>query len=265
MASKTTKLHPQVAEPLAKQLQPKRMIGITSDKGGNGKSTVARALGDIVLRRGIPTRAFDCDRRNAQLHRHYNQAFLSTFDSDAGVSRIDLSVRGGADELLNSLESPTTQIVLIDFPAGGGELFERFEREIKLFDFLSEIGYQLTMVSVLSRVKDSINSLRTLMEYCGDRADHVVLKNCFFGEPERFSRFDHSKTKELVLQTGGVILNFPDLYDSTYDVLDDKNLTFSDALQPQSGLPMADRRRVKVFLDEAEAEFLKAAEFLGLV
>jgi hypothetical protein len=141
----------------------------------------------------------------------------------------------------------------------------RSTEDIKLFDLLEEIGYELTMVSVLSRVKDSINSLRTLIDYCGDRANHVVVKNGFFGEPDKFRRFDNSKTKDLILEKNGIVINFPDLYDDTYDLLDDKDMRFSDALKPESGLMLADRRRVKVFLDEAEAELLKAAQFLGLV
>lgn len=48
------------------------------------------------------------------------------------------------------------------------------------------------------------------------------------------------------------------------EVLDDENMPFRDALQPESGLALADRRRVKVFLDEAEAELLKVALLLGL-
>lgn len=270
MATKKTQAQPEaqtqvkVIDSLEKNFGKKRILGVTSDKGGNGKSTVSRTIADFAIQKSIPTLAFDCDKRNAQLFRYYNQAFSSAFNSGAGVTRLDLSAKGGADKLLNSLDSESTQIVLIDFPAGGGELFERFEKEIKLFDFLDEMGYELTMISVLSRVKDSINSLRTLIDYCGDRANHVVVKNCFFGEPEKFSRFDNSKTKGVVEEKGGIIINFPDLYDDTYDLLDDKNMTFSDALKSEGGLTMADRRRVKVFLEKAESEMLKAAEFLGL-
>lgn len=242
----------------------RRILGVTSDKGGNGKSTVSRTIADIAITRKIPTLAFDCDKRNAQLHRYYNQAFSSAFNSGTGVVRLDLSARGGADKLINSLDSEDIQILLIDFPAGGGELFERLEKEVKLFDLLEEVGYKLTLVSVLSRIKDSINSLRTLVEFCGDRADHVVVKNGFFGDPEKFIRFDNSKTKTMVEDGGGVIINFPDLFDDTYDLLDNNNLTFSDSLKPESGLSVADRRRVKVFLDTAEEELLKTKHLLGL-
>lgn len=258
---------PKAQKPLEVVESPQRnrfLIGSTSDKGGNGKSTFARVMAHIATQRAIPMLAFDCDRRNAQLYRYYNETFASILDSDEGVARIDLNVKGGADKLINSLELEAPQIVLIDFPAGGGELFEKLEKDIDLFALLKEVGYKLTMVSVLSRVKDSINSLSSLMECCKGRANQIAVKNGFFGDPDKFSRFDNSKTKKALLSEGGIIINFPDLYDDTYDRLDDKNMTFSHALTPESGLHLADRRRVKVFLDQAEAELLKADKFLGL-
>lgn len=242
----------------------RRMIGVTSDKGGNGKSTVSRLLAEVLLQRKIPTLAFDCDRRNAQLYRYYHQAFSSAFNSGAGVIRLDLTTKGGADRLINSLDSASTQVLLIDFPAGGGELFEKLEKEIQLFNLLDEIGCELTMVSVLSRVKDSVMSLRSLLDYCGDRANHVIVKNGFYGTPEKFRRFDNSKTSDLVVQKGGIVISVPDLFDDTYDLLDENDLTFTQALEAEQALPLADRRRVRIFLEEAEAEFVKAASFLGL-
>ncbi len=244
--------------------QIRRIIGVTSDKGGNGKSTVSRLIADLVIQRNIPTLAFDCDRRNAQLYRFYDRAFSTAFDSKTGVTRMDLSRKGGSDQLINSLDSDPSRLILIDFPAGGGELFEKLEQDTKLFELLEEIGYRMALVSVMSRIKDSIMSLKTLLEFCGDRADHVVIKNGFFGEPQKFTRFESSKTKDQLLQKGGVIVNFPDLHDDTYDLLDERNMTFSEALKPEGGLLLADRRRVKVFMDEAEAELLKAGPLLGL-
>ncbi|MBE9030464.1 chromosome partitioning protein ParA [filamentous cyanobacterium LEGE 11480] len=242
----------------------KRLIVVTADKGGSGKTAVARAMADTLMRNALPFLAFDADKRNAQLHRHYDPALSQFAGVPQGVTRIDLSVQGGADDLLNVLGSPTADLVLLDLPAGGGELFERLEKEIRLLDFLEELDYSLTLVSVISRVKDCINSLRTLMEFCGDQAEHVVVKNGFFGEADRFRRFDGSKTKALLLQRGSRVMTFPDLYDDTFDAIDDQNLTFSQVLQPEQGFSMADRRRVKVFLDETERQMRLTGDLLGL-
>lgn len=247
----------------------KRIVISTSDKGGNGKSGFARTYSDIGIMRAIPILPYDGDKRNAQLYRFYHKAFSSVHANSAGVLQIDLSKRGGADKLINSLDSENTKIVLIDFPAGGGELFERLDAELHLFDLLPEVGYRLTLVNVLSRVKDSVNSLLTLLEYVQKHDTHhvtdwVVVKNLFYGGAEKFRRYDGSKTKRRIEEAGGITICLPELHDDTYDLIDDKDLTFTDALKPEHQLPLADRRRVKVFLEEAEEELMKAASYLGL-
>ena len=85
MASKKLQTQPEIVESPEKQFHTKRMIGVTSDKGGNGKSTVSRMIADLAIQKEIPTLAFDCDKRNAQLYRYYNQAFTSAFNSGAGA------------------------------------------------------------------------------------------------------------------------------------------------------------------------------------
>jgi len=253
----TSKVKPELVAATATATVPcKRLLVITGDKGGTGKSTFARVLVDILLQQGIKLVAFDSDKRNAQLYRFYNQALAS------GVARIDLATRGGADALINQLEA-AQEVILIDLPAGAGEDFERFEQEMDLIQTAKEMGYRLTVVSVINRVKDCVNSLRTLLDYCGDRVDYVVVKNLFFGTPERFQRFDESKTKTLFLQHQGVVMHLPDLYDGTTDLLDQQNLTFSEAQQHRD-LSLVDRTRVKRFLQAAATEMSPAASLLDL-
>ncbi len=251
-----TKPQPELQIALAATAPNKRLLVITGDKGGTGKSTFARVLVDILLQRSVKLVAFDSDKRNAQLYRFYNQAV------ESGVHRVDIATPGGADALVNQLEADQ-QVLLIDLPAGAGESFERFEQEMDLIQTAKELGYRITVVSVINRVKDCVNSLRTLLEYCSDRVDYVVVKNLFFGEPEKFQRFDESKTKLLLLSYHGLVINLPDLPDSTADLIDQKNLTFSAALQPQHFV-LAERSRAKRFLNAAATEVGQAAAYLGL-
>jgi len=253
----TSKVKPQLVAAIATATAPcKRLLVITGDKGGTGKSTFARVLVDTLLQQGVPLVAFDSDKRNAQLYRFYNQAF------ESGVVRIDLATRGGADVLINQLEAEQ-EVILIDLPAGAGESFERFEQEMDLIQTAQDMGYRLAVVSVINRVKDCVNSLRTLLEYCGDGVDYVLVKNLFFGTPESFQRFDESKTKALFLERQGVIIHLPDLFDGTTDLLDQQNLTFSEAQQCHD-LSLVERTRVKRFLQAAATEMSQAAGLLGL-
>jgi len=170
---------------------------VTGDKGGGtGKSTFARGLLDIYRFRGIDCQAYDGDKRNAQLYRHYKNL-------QPGVERIDFFTRGGADALLDNLENSQPQVVLVDLPAQSGEAFDNYETEMGLFADAGEMGYQVTTASVISRVADSVNALRLLMQYCGEAVDYLAVKNLFYGEPEKFSRFDESKTRKEFQSQGG--------------------------------------------------------------
>jgi CobQ/CobB/MinD/ParA nucleotide binding domain len=235
---------------------PHRLVIVTGNKGGCGKSTFARGLLDLYRHHQIPCRAYDTDTQNPQLFRHYGQS--------AAVSRVDIALRGGADCLLEDMQRSGGAVVLLDLPAGAGNTFQKYERDIQLIDLAAELGYRLTLVSVISRVKDSVNALRHLMEFCQDRVDYVTTKNLHFGDPDKFKRFDQSRTKEQFLALGGVELAMPDLFDDTYDAIDEQDLTFRSAVQPASPLTLANRSRVNQWLTTLEREARQAGDYLGM-
>lgn len=235
----------------------KWLILITSDKGGTGKSTFAHGLLNFLLSRNTSCQAYDSDRRNAQLYRHYKEV-------EGGVKRIDVGVKGGADALLDDMEQVGTRVMLVDLPAGGNEGLERLEAEMGLLESAKELGYEVTVVSVLSRVKDSVNALKLLMDFAGDRVGYVAVKNLYFGEVEKFSILDNSKTKKQLEQLGGVVITMPDLFDDTYGLVDELNLTFQAAVGVDSPLSRSHRSRVYQWLKNFEAEVMKAGVLLGV-
>lgn len=236
--------------------QNKRFVCVTGDKGGTGKSTFARALLDVYRQRGIPCLAYDSDRRNSQLHRHYK-------DIASGVIQVDISARGGADALINDIESTDAQVVLLDLPAGAEESFEKFDSETELIATVANLGYRMTTVSVISRVRASVEALDSLVNYCDRNVDYVVVKNLFFGDPNKFRRYDESEARRKVQERGGIEINLPDIFDDTFDLIDEHNLTFRDATN-NNLLNLAHRMRVSVWLKKLEAELNKAEWQLGL-
>jgi hypothetical protein len=234
----------------------RRMVVITGNKGGCGKSIFARGLLDLYQHWQIPFVAYDSDTQNSQLYRHYGKA--------AAVSRIDIARRGTADRLLEDMERPQRQVILMDLPAGGGQTFQRYEQDIQLIESAAELDYRLTLVSVISRVKDSVNALRQVMDYCGDRVDYLVVRNLHFGEAEKFKRFDQSKTKAQFLTLGGMEIMMPDLFDDTFDLIDETDLSFRGGLAEGSTLNRAHRSRLNQWLKTMEAETRQASHYLGI-
>jgi hypothetical protein len=236
--------------------QLKVLVFVTGDKGGTGKSTFSRGLLDILYHRDVACKAYDGDRRNPQLIRHYGSM-------GDGVTKLDVMERGGTDVLLEDMERGTAPVLLVDLPAGAGEAMEAFESEIGLIDGARELGYQVSVVSVLSRVKDSVNALRVLMGFMGERANYVAVKNLFFGGADKFTLFEQSKTKQEFLKRSGLVLSMPELFDETYAQVDDASLTFRQAAQSQD-LSMAHRRRVYLWLENLEKELTTTERVLGL-
>jgi hypothetical protein len=233
-----------------------RIVIITGDKGGVGKSTFARGLLHLYINKQLKYLAYDSDHRNAQLYRHYDSA-------QPGVKLLDIFTRGGADDLLIDLEKELPPLVLVDLPAQSGLFFENFEKDLGVFDAVKGLGYRVTMVSVLSRVKDSVNILRILHIYCGDRVDYVVVKNLFHGEADKFERYDSSDTRTKLLDAGAVEIKMPDLFFKPYDYIDEKNLTFSEVLEDKQA-NIVIKSRVSAWLKEFEQSVLNANELLGI-
>jgi CobQ/CobB/MinD/ParA nucleotide binding domain len=231
----------------------KILILVTGDKGGTGKSTFARGLLDVLLHRGVKVAAYDGDRRNSQLFRHYRSI-------EGGVTQLDVMAPGGADQLLDDMESGVAPVMLVDLPAGAGAALEDFEKETGFLEGATELGYRVSLVSVLSPVRDSVNALRVLMDALGEQANYVAVKNLHFGSDAQFELFNESKVKQELLRREGLMLSMPKLFAETYSLVDNKSLTFRLA---SKDLVMSQRRRVYQWLDLFEKELVGAGRVLG--
>ena len=236
----------------------KRLVIVTGDKGGVGKSTFSRGLLQLYIDRNLFCIAYDADQRNNQLRRHHEKF-------NPGLVRcINVFDRGKADQLLIDLEAETFPLVLLDLPAQSGGVFELFVKELSFFDTLAdELGYRVTMVSIINRLRDSVNILNALHKYCENKVDYVVVKNLFFGDKEKFGRYDGSPIRETLLGKGLVEVLMPDLIDYCYDFIDENDLTFRQASSKDFGSLLAVRARVKSWLDDFEEKLKPAPNLLG--
>ena len=233
-----------------------RIVIITGDKGGTGKSVVARMLLDIYRDRKYNCIAYDCDESNPQLYRHYHKLA-------PGVRTLKLNRRGGADALQDDLKQFSPRVSLVDLPAGAAEYFRSISQDISLFYNAERFGYKVTMISVLNRQKDSISQLKKLVEFCGDKVDYVIVKNLYWGEEYKFTRYNNSKTRKAVQKLGAVELEFPELFDDIFDLVDEGDLTFREAIDSER-LTISNQSRIFNWVENCEVELQKAGEYLGL-
>ena len=235
----------------------RRIIWVTGGKGGVGKSTFARGLMDTSVNAGATVAAFDGDPDNAQLFRYYQNV-------GGGVLR--MALEGSAVEpLLDAMEAQKADVILVDVAAGGSRTLMQLDDEVRLLFNAADMGYQVTIVSVLSRIKDSVNLLKATMNMTEGKAVQLVaVKNLYFGEAKRFRLFDDSKTKQRLLDAGGVVLEMPEMSDDTYEVLDQQNLPFRLAQATEGGLSLMERSRVFRWLEDFEQMVSEADGVLWL-
>jgi MinD-like ATPase involved in chromosome partitioning or flagellar assembly len=129
----------------------KRLVFVYGDKGGVGKSAFARLLLDIYRDSSVPCKAIDSDTSNADLYRCYkrvvDKAQQIADDSADAVERVDFTVRGEADYLIDSL-GEHKELILVDLPARSRDAFTNFIQELDLLVVAAESGYRATIVAL---------------------------------------------------------------------------------------------------------------------
>jgi len=165
------------------------------------------------------------------------------------------------DAVFNQLAEATPRVV-VDTPAQFGDALDRLTQELPLGEILETLRAWITVVFVLSRVKDSIQALKSaLTTLHGLPVDGVIVKNGHVGKPDDFSRDDSSKTREEVRQAGGMERYLPDLQDVIYDRLDAENRPFS-GVSTADGWTFMEKQRVHVWLKPWLSELDQASAVL---
>ncbi len=237
----------------------KRLVIVTGEKGGVGKSTLARALFQLYIKDSIPCLAFECDTRNPQLHRH----FKISYEKD--IEFANFFTKGDADILITHIDQKQVPIFLVDLPAQSGIFFDRFVKEFDFFNIVkNELKCEVTLLSVISRTLDSINLLQALYNTCGDIPSYIVVKNLFFGETaNKFERYDNSPFRSTMLSKGMKEVCLPDLFYKTYDFVDTNSLTFEDVkVHPKTDIVL--KARTQSWLNEVSTQLEPVKNLLGL-
>lgn len=223
--------------------QLRRLVMVTGDKGGVGKSTFARGLAQTYIDNAVKFVGLDADNSNPHLIRFYEKA--------ANIHRLDISNSDKLDEFVDNLkelvypksnESGENQeeqsLILLETPSQFLPTLKILITEMGFLDVVNnKCKMQVTIVVVISTIIDCITQLIELYSFCGDRVDYVIVKNLFYGETEQFAFYDNSKEIKAIEQqlkaTGHdfTSINMPKLAKKSYDYLDVNNLTFRQGLE----------------------------------
>ncbi|AFZ28302.1 CobQ/CobB/MinD/ParA nucleotide binding domain-containing protein (plasmid) [Cylindrospermum stagnale PCC 7417] len=234
----------------------KRIVMILGGKGGTGKTAFTRLLLDVLHTNNIHYLGYDADTENPELFEYY-QNFGS------GVQLLNFIEVAEAKRFFTEIKADSPDVVVVDMPGASGNKTREIINKFGLFKIAGDLGYRVSLVTVLNLGYSVITSLKAMLEFCGNQADYVVVKNLCWDKGLGFQRWDNSKTRVAISELNGIEIELPELEYSTFDMLIEKGLPFSAATE-ENGFPFGDYLLVSGFLDQAKPELEKAAVYLGL-
>jgi len=209
---------------------------VGGEKGGVGKSVLARLLAQYHIDHQLPFTAFDTDRSHGALLRFY-----------ADFSRpIVLDDFESADQLMEAALA-ADQDVIVDLAAQTATPLHRWIEQNDLLNLASEEQVPVVFWHVLDDGADGIALLAGLCERYQRAAAYVAVRN--YGRGRDFSSFDASPVCARARELGALVIDLPELHAGTMRKIDHQGISlWAGAHNRDSGLGLMDRQRVKVWL-----------------
>jgi hypothetical protein len=248
----------------------KKAVFICAQKGGTGKSTVARAIVDHIRTRGgddNKVAAFDADPKVGQLAQFYGiRSADGELDPAAnfknwkeGVISFDIRDKDAIPIMADALDLGANYLVF-DMP--GGSIDDMKEVFGSMETFLAEYekeGYEVWVFVVITPMLASSNNINSIVGTFGPNTKYVAVKNLGFGDESSFEFFDGSLAARagfpaLAVRTaGGMVVAMPPMAPNTYSIIDADCLKFSDAAVSTGGMSRTHRTRVAYWLRDMGA------------
>jgi len=245
---------PQTALDTVRELTEGRRMSIVhlvgGEKGGVGKSVVARLLAQLFIDRGVRFVALDADGSHGALLRYYSEF----------AEPVELSELDGADLIFVRAQEQPNREVLVDLPAQSHRALRRWIEENDLLAYAQESGVQLVYWHVTDGGFDSVSHLATLTEELGDSVRFVIVKNQ--GRSKDFSQLEASPAFARVKALGGRVVTLPELDAAVIYKIDRFGSSFwaaVNASQGEGALAPLERRRAKSWLGRAHQALAEAA------
>jgi hypothetical protein len=224
---------------------------IGGEKGGVGKSLVARVLAQHFIDQSVPFLGFDTDKSHGALLRFY---------ADFAVPAV-LDQHDSLDQIIEyAVEDPQRRI-LVDLAAQTQQSLATWLDDSDVLGVAEEHGLTLTWWHVMDAGRDSVDLLRQWLDQFGGRLKLVLVLNEIRGD--RFDILDASGERERAEALGASVIALRRLPDTTMQKIDQQSSSFWAAVnhpdRAVTGLGLLERQRVKVWLNRAYGEMGKLA------
>jgi len=219
---------------------------IGGEKGGVGKSLVARILAQYLIDKPLPFLGFDTDRSHGSLMRFY-----AGFASPVLVDRYE-----AMDAIVEAAVEQADRRILVDLAAQTHEPLAKWMEESGVLELAEESGLAFYYWHVMDNGKDSVDLLAKLLDRFGKRFRYVLVLNQLRGDD--FSILKQSGEEARALELGAHVVSIKRLNENAIQKIDARSTSFWAAKNSSdkeiTGLGMMDRQRVKMWLRHAYQE-----------
>ena len=237
--------------PTLQTLTQSKIHLIGGEKGGVGKSMVARLLAQYFIDHEMPFIGFDTDRSHGALLRYY-AGYASPVVADR-YEALDAIVESAADQ--------PGRRVLVDLAAQTHAPLVKWMDESGVLDLADVNGMTLYYWHVMEAGRDSVDLLSRLLDQFGARLHYVLVRNQLRGDD--FSQLDKSGEQSRALALGGQVITLKHLHDPVVQKIDAGNASFwaarNNTGKDGPGLGLMERQRLKMWLSHAMAEIDRVA------
>lgn len=142
------------------------VIVVGADKGGVGKTTIARAVLDFLSLNNIQARAFDTETPRGTLHRfHPDETMI-----------VDLTSTADQMKIIDTLNASTARVSVIDVRAGGLSPALQALDEIGFFDAVKAGEFRFILLHVIGPSIASLEEIAEIAPYMTE-ANYFMVKN----------------------------------------------------------------------------------------
>ncbi len=219
---------------------------IGGEKGGVGKSVMARLLAQYMIDHEIPFIGFDTDRSHGNLLRFY-----SGFASPTVVDNYQ-----SLDSIIETAAENPDSRILVDLASQTHHPLAQWIDDSGVLDLTQELGIDLCYWNVMDSGKDCVDLLDRLLDQFGSRLHYVLVLNQV--RDDDFNLLEYSGVLERALDLNAKVMKLRRLHAPVMTKIDGSSASFWAAKNKDAGNPnslgLLERQRVKLWLRRAYDE-----------
>jgi len=219
---------------------------IGGEKGGVGKSVVARLLAQYMIDHEIPFIGFDTDRSHGSLLRFYTEyASPTVIDNYQSL-----------DAIIETASAQPQQRILVDLAAQTHFPLTLWIEESGVLELAEELGISICYWNVMDSGKDCVDLLSKLLDQFGSRLNYVLVQNQL--RDDNFKILEFSGVKDRALDLNARVITLKRLHAPVMNKIDSNSYSFWAAKNKDAdslnALGLLERQRVKIWLNHAYKE-----------